>query len=236
LASVPHIIDLSQDFRLKETSQDFVYGLSEWNREAIVKARHIANPGCFATAIQLAVLPLLAARLISSELYVNGITGSTGAGQALSASSHFSWRANNISIYKALQHQHLFEIRESIQSIHPDFKEAIHFVPYRGDFTRGIFCSVQTRCDAELEVVLDVFRETYKKSFFVFISEQTVDLKQVINTNKCFISCEKEGNQLIVSVAIDNLLKGAAGQAVQNMNLLFGVPEKTGLHLKASAF
>jgi N-acetyl-gamma-glutamyl-phosphate reductase len=233
------IIDLSQDFRLinKATvgNRNFVYGLPELNKEAIRSAKNIANPGCFATAIQLGLLPLAKAELLD-EVYTTGITGSTGAGQSLSATSHFSWRANNIQAYKTLEHQHLAEIEQSLLQLQTNNDIDISFVPWRGDFTRGIFISSTIKCDisiAEVTVLFDTFYATHP---FVTVSKAPIFLKQVVNTNKCVIQLEKIGRKLVVHSAIDNLLKGASGQAVQNMNLLFGIDETTGLKLKAIGF
>lgn len=233
------IIDLSQDFRLSDTAQignrTFVYGLPELNGGKISNARNIANPGCFATAIQLALLPLAQAGLLR-QVYATGITGSTGAGQSLSASSHFSWRANNISAYKTLQHQHIAEITQSFQQLHGQHKPDIYFVPWRGDFTRGIFVSATVDCAVDQETVSSLYRSFYNTAAFTYVSDHMIDLKQVVNTNKCLLYPEQVGDKLVVHAAIDNLLKGASGQAVQNMNLLFGLAETTGLKLKANAF
>lgn len=234
------VIDLSQDFRLAAGSvlgeRTFVYGLPEMNREKIRQARNIANPGCFATCLQLGMLPLAAAGLLKSDVHISAATGSTGAGQKLAATSHFSWRANNLSIYKAFEHQHLREIGESIRSLMPAFDSAIDFIPYRGDFTRGILASIYTECDKSLEEMVVLYKDYYKDAAFTFVSDKNINLKQVVNTNKCLISLEKHGDKLLVVSAIDNLLKGASGQAVQNMNLMFGLDERAGLRLKASAF
>lgn len=240
------IIDLSQDFRLKTTSthqdKSFVYGLPELNREAIQQAQYIANPGCFATAIQLALLPLAKAGILG-DVHTTGITGSTGAGQSLSNTSHFSWRANNIQAYKSLSHQHIKEITESLNQLQANDPltingegKGVHFVPWRGDFTRGIYTSSVIDCSLSLETVKSIYQEYYATAAFTHYSEQMIDLKQVVNTNKCLVHIEKQGNKLVVHSAIDNLLKGASGQAVQNMNLLFGLDEKTGLGLKANYF
>jgi N-acetyl-gamma-glutamyl-phosphate reductase len=237
------IIDLSQDFRLKKEGNVFVYGLPELNREAIREAKAVANPGCFATAIQLGLLPLAKAGLLS-DVYTTGITGSTGAGQGLSPTGHFSWRANNIQAYKALTHQHLREIGQTLEQLQGSGAggvgaasvPAVHFVPWRGDFTRGIFVSSQLRCERRLEEVYGLFEEYYRSHPFTHVSRTPISLKQVVNTNKCLIQLEQTGNQLVVHSALDNLLKGASGQAVQNMNLLFGLEETTGLQLKPSAF
>ena len=233
------IIDLSQDFRLASTAsigdRNFVYGLPELNREKIKKAHNIANPGCFASAIQLGLLPLAAKGLLK-EVYTTGITGSTGAGQGLSATSHFSWRANNIQAYKTLQHQHLNEISESIASLQGNQNAEVNFVPWRGDFTRGIFINSVITSDLSLEAVYDLYNAYYKGHPFTHVSKNNIDLKQVVNTNKCLIHIEKQGNKIAIHSVIDNLLKGAVGQAVQNMNLLFGIEEGTGLQLKANYF
>ena len=240
------IIDLSQDFRLTPTSifgnRNFVYGLPELNGEAIRTAQNIANPGCFATAIQLALLPLAKAGILS-DVHTTGITGSTGAGQSLTATSHFSWRANNVQAYKSLNHQHIQEITASINQLQKDSPlsasgegPGIHFIPWRGDFTRGIYTSSIIDCSLPLEKVKELYQEYYQKQAFTFLSETMIDLKQVVNTNKCLLHIEKHGNKLIVHSAIDNLLKGASGQAVQNMNLMLGLDEKTGLELKANYF
>ena len=232
------LIDIGNDFRLtadaKQRDRTFIYGLPELNREAIRNAQNIANPGCFATAIQLALLPLAKAAILP-EVYVTGITGSTGAGQSLSASSHFSWRANNIQAYKTLTHQHLGEIRESLQQLHAS-PASLHFVPWRGDFTRGIFISAQMKIDKEMNEMLDMYRKYYEPHPFVHVSEKAISLKQVVNTNKAILQLELHDGQLVVHTAIDNLLKGASGQAVQNMNLMFGLEETTGLLLKANYF
>ena len=233
------IIDLSQDFRLLNKAavgnRTFVYGLPELNKEAIRSATNIANPGCFATAIQLGLLPLAKAGLLN-EVYTTGITGSTGAGQGLSATSHFSWRANNIQAYKTLEHQHLGEIGQSLLQLQNDGDIDISFVPWRGDFTRGIFISSTLKCDLSIEELTVLFETFYSAHPFVTISKAPIFLKQVINTNKCVIQLEKIGGKLVVHSTIDNLLKGASGQAIQNMNLLFGLDETAGLKLKATGF
>jgi N-acetyl-gamma-glutamyl-phosphate reductase len=235
------IIDLSQDYRLHTAGKrpllnkhPFVYGLPELNRESIRSAHYIANPGCFATAIQLGLLPLAQEGLLG-EVYTTGITGSTGAGQGLSTTSHFSWRANNVQAYKTLTHQHLKEIAQSLQQLQPA-SPSIHFTPWRGDFTRGIFISSQLRCELEPEKVRALYEDFYREHPFTIVSHSPISLKQVVNTNKCLIQLEQQGNQLVIHSALDNLLKGASGQAVQNMNLLFDLDESTGLHLKANAF
>lgn len=230
------IIDLSTDYRHKSEGNKFIYGLPELNKAEIKKASYIANPGCFATAIQLALLPLAKAGLLNSEIHVNAITGSTGAGVKPSATSHFSWRENNISVYKAFEHQHLAEIRQSLESLYPDFDKDINFIPVRGNFTRGIFASIYLEYDETLEEAENIYKEFYKDSPFVIVSDTNIDLKQVVNTNKCALHLEKHGNKLLILSCIDNLVKGASGQAVHNMNLIFGLDETTGLKLKASAF
>jgi N-acetyl-gamma-glutamyl-phosphate reductase len=233
------IIDLSQDFRLHQTFSKthapFVYGLPELNRQQIQGAQNVANPGCFATAIQLGLLPLAKAGLLE-EIYTTGITGSTGAGQGLTDTSHFSWRANNIQAYKTLNHQHMKEIDQSLQQLAPGQPVSLNFVPWRGDFTRGIFISSQIDCTWKIETLLLLYQEFYAGEPFTFLSQEAIYLKQVVNTNKCVIQLEKVGSKLVVHTAIDNLLKGASGQAVQNMNLLFGFDEREGLNLKATAF
>ncbi|HEX7904005.1 MAG TPA: N-acetyl-gamma-glutamyl-phosphate reductase [Chitinophagaceae bacterium] len=233
------IIDLANDFRLAHSSQlearSFVYGLPELNREKIKSANNIANPGCFATTIQLGLLPLAKAGLLT-EVYTTGITGSTGAGQSLSTTSHFSWRANNIQAYKTLTHQHLGEIGESLLQLQPGSGIEVNFVPWRGDFTRGIFASSTLHCDLSLEELNPLFFDFYKGHPFTQVSKEPIFLKQVVNTNKAVVQLEKAGNKLVVHTAIDNLLKGASGQAVQNMNLVFGLDETAGLKLKANYF
>ncbi len=236
------IIDLANDFRLKKNaairkplSGSFIYGLPELNREAIRKSFYVANPGCFATAIQLGLLPLAKAGLLK-EIYTTGITGSTGAGQSLSPTSHFSWRANNIQAYKTLTHQHLAEIGESLSQLKPDIIMTLNFVPWRGDFTRGIFISSQIRCDWKADRLYRLYQDFYKGHPFTLVTKDQVFLKQVVNTNKCVIQLEKVGNILVVHSVADNLLKGASGQAVQNMNLMFGFDETAGLKLKANYF
>ena len=230
------IIDLSNDFRLKENANDFIYGLPELNKEAIKQAKHIANPGCFATAIQLALLPLAKQNLLQSDIHISAITGSTGAGVSLSETSHFTWRNNNISVYKPFTHQHLGEINESLAQLQNIFTESINFIPYRGDFTRGIIATIYVDSDKSIEEVTVIYQQFYNAEPFVFISEKTVDLKQVINTNKCLLHLEKHGNKLMIISIIDNLVKGASGQAVQNMNLMFGFEENEGLNLKSVAY
>jgi N-acetyl-gamma-glutamyl-phosphate reductase len=233
------IIDLSQDFRLDGTEEvrgrSFVYGLPELNKEQIRKATNVANPGCFATGIQLGLLPLAKAGLLD-EVYTTGITGSTGAGQSLSGTSHFSWRANNVQAYKTLNHQHLNEINQSLKQLQAKEKVELNFVPWRGDFTRGIFTSSQLTCEEKIDTLTDLYEEFYRDHPFTHITGEPVFLKQVVNTNKCVIQLEKVGTKLVVHSVIDNLLKGASGQAVQNMNLMFGLDECAGLNLKANYF
>ena len=233
------IIDLSQDFRLAGSAaigdRNFVYGLPELQREAIKSATNIANPGCFATAIQLGLLPLAAKGLLK-EVYTTGITGSTGAGQGLTNTSHFSWRANNIQAYKTLQHQHLNEIVQSLAQLQGNQNAEVNFVPWRGDFTRGIFVTSVVSADLSLEALYDLYNAYYEGHAFTHVSKNNIDLKQVVNTNKCIIHIEKQGNKIAIHSVIDNLLKGAVGQAVQNMNLIFGIDEAAGLQLKANYF
>ncbi|MGL4227998.1 MAG: N-acetyl-gamma-glutamyl-phosphate reductase [Tannerellaceae bacterium] len=230
------IIDLSTDYRMEAPDHDFVYGLPELNRKRIIRSNRIANPGCFATAIQLALLPLAKEQLIQSEVHINAITGSTGAGVKPSTTTHFSWRNDNISIYKAFDHQHLNEIGQTMRQLQDNFNHAINFIPVRGDFARGIFCSAYLDCNLELEEVKRLYQAFYDDHSFTFITEKAPDLKQVVNTNKCLIHLSKHGNKLLIVSVIDNLLKGASGQAVHNMNLLFGLEETVGLHLKPVAF
>jgi N-acetyl-gamma-glutamyl-phosphate reductase len=236
------VIDLSQDFRLNRQSvarggsnRQFVYGLPELNKEKIRAAGNIANPGCFATGIQLGLLPLAKAGLLE-DIYTTGITGSTGAGQGLTASSHFSWRANNIQAYKTLTHQHLGEIGESLKQLQPNKNIDLSFIPWRGGFTRGIFISSQITCDWKIEKLVQLYEDFYSNQPFTHLSQDIIFLKQVVNTNKCVIQLEKVGTKLVIHSIIDNLLKGASGQAVQNMNLMFGIDECAGLNLKASMF
>lgn len=231
------VIDLSQDFRLGETvnGRTFVYGLPEMNKSAILQAKNIANPGCFATAIQLGLLPLAKAGVLS-EVFATGITGSTGAGQKLQDTTHFTWRANNISAYKTLTHQHLKEINRSLKQLQPGFNAPINFIPWRGDFARGIFVSSCISTSLSLDEVQSLYKEFYNGHPFTIVSDETIDLKQIVNTNKCLIGIEKEGDKVVIHSAIDNLLKGASGQAVQNMNLMFGLNEDAGLRLKSIVF
>lgn len=234
ISSGTKIIDLSQDFR--DESNGFVYGLPELQREKIMGASRIANPGCFATCIELALLPLAKEHHLTSDVQISAITGSTGAGQSLSSTSHYSWRNGNISVYKAFTHQHLKEIKQSIKQLQYGFNARINFIPYRGSFTRGIFASCYTTTDLTLEQAQELYNDYYSKHPFTFISTQPVDVKQAVNTNKCFIHLEKFEDQLLVTSVIDNLTKGASGQAVQNMNLITGLDERTGLGLKAVGF
>ena len=230
------VIDLSHDFRLKRAGNDFVYGLPELNREKIKVATKIANPGCFATAIQLALLPLASAGLLIDEVHINAITGSTGAGQAPTKTSHFSWRDNNLSVYKAFEHQHLGEIIQSLCQAQPGFNKDVNFIPVRGNHTRGIFVTSYTRFEGTIEEANTIYSNFYAPHPFVNMSPENPDLKQVVNTNKGLIFLEKHGNKLMIISCIDNLLKGASGQAVQNMNLMFGLDERCGLNLKAIGF
>lgn len=228
------IIDLSTDFR--DESEGFTYGLPEFQKDKIEASHKIANPGCFATSIQLAVLPLAEAGLLQNDIHVSAVTGSTGAGQSPSATGHFSWRNSNISVYKAFTHQHLKEITQSLKSLQSSFDTAINFIPYRGNFTRGIMANVYTSFEGTLEEATALFTSFYKDAPFVHISEGTIDLKMVVNTNKCILQLQKHEDKLLVTSIIDNLTKGASGQAVQNMNLIFGLEETTGLHLKPVGF
>lgn len=231
------IIDLSQDFRLKAAAgTDWVYGLPELNRERIKTANYIANPGCFATCIQLGLLPLAAKGLLKSEVHINATTGSTGAGQSLAATSHFSWRNNNLSVYKAFEHQHLNEIGESLVQLDAGFDGVLNFIPQRGDFTRGILAAMYLESELSQEEAQQLYEEYYAAHPFTHVSKKNIDLKQVVNTNKGLVHVEKHGNKLFIVSIIDNLLKGASGQAVQNMNLIFGLEERQGLALKAAAF
>ena len=230
------IIDLSMDYRIKSEEHDFVYGLPELNRRAICEANHIANPGCFATCIQLGVLPLAKHLMLNSDLHVNAITGSTGAGVKPSATSHFSWRNDNISIYKPFTHQHLAEITQSLVQLQNSFNSQINFIPVRGNFSRGIFATTYLDCKIELSEIRRIYEEYYSDHSFTFVVDKNPDLKQVVNTNKCLIYLQKYEDKLLIVSMIDNLLKGASGQALHNMNLLFGLEETVGLHLKPSAF
>lgn len=230
------IIDLSMDYRLKSEENPFVYGLPELNRRAITKAQYIANPGCFATSIQLGLLPLAKHLMLNTEIHVNAITGSTGAGVKPSSTSHFSWRNDNISIYKPFRHQHLAEVNESLQQLQTSYNKRLNFIPVRGNFSRGIFATIYLDCKVELDEVKRLYEEYYEDHSFVFLTDKNPDLKQVVNTNKCILYLDKFDDKLMIISMIDNLLKGASGQAVHNMNLLFGLEETIGLHLKPSAF
>ncbi len=235
------IIDLSQDFRLhgnhtaNGVQRSFIYGLPELYREDLKNAQNIANPGCFATAFELALLPLASANLLSSEVHVNGITGSTGAGQALSDTTHFSWRNNNISIYKAFTHQHLKEVKQTLESAGAKAPK-LNFIPVRGNFTRGIFLTAYTDCVSNIEDLTSLYNDFYKDAAFTFVSDREISLKEVVNTNKCILHVEKYEGKVLITSVIDNLTKGASGQAVQNMNLMFGLNEKAGLGLKTVGF
>ena len=229
------IIDLAQDFRIKG-SHDYVYGLPEINKEQIQQAQHLANPGCFATAIQLALLPAAMLHLLKEDIAVNAITGSTGAGQKPGATTHFSWRVDNLSIYKPFQHQHIAEIRQSLTQEQGYLDASIDFIPYRGNFARGIFCTAVIKTDAPASDVIAAYKEYYRNAAFTHYSDKAIDLKQVVNTNKALVHVDSFEGKILVTSCIDNLLKGAVGQAVQNMNLMFGLDETTGLKLKASAF
>jgi N-acetyl-gamma-glutamyl-phosphate reductase len=233
------IIDLSNDFRLENDAvlddKNFIYGLPELNKEAIKKGKYIANPGCFATAIQLALLPLAKHNLLQADVHVNAVTGSTGAGISPTDTSHFSWRNNNVSWYKPFTHQHLGEINESLHSFKNDVGE-VYFIPNRGNFTRGILATAYTKFDKSLAEAISLYKDFYKDAMFTQVSEEEISLKQVVNTNQCHIHLHKHNNTLLITSAIDNLLKGASGQAVQNMNLIFGFEEKMGLNLKAGVF
>ncbi len=234
------IIDLGNDFRLENdkvfNGKTFVYGLPELQIEAIKKANYIANPGCFATAIQLALLPLAEKGLLNNDVHINAVTGATGAGTSLSETSHFPWRDNNFSYYKPFTHQHLGEINQSVKQLQNTFSSEILFMPNRGNFSRGIFATVYTNFEGSLEEAKDIYKTFYKDAKYTFLSEDMLHLKQVVNTNKCLIHLHKHNNKLLVTSIIDNLLKGASGQAVQNMNLMFGLEETTGLGLKATYF
>ncbi|WP_420552924.1 N-acetyl-gamma-glutamyl-phosphate reductase [Tenacibaculum aiptasiae] len=234
------IIDLGNDFRLTKDKafqeREFVYGLPELQKENIQKAKNIANPGCFATAIQLALLPLAKSGLLSKDVHINAVTGATGAGTSLSPTTHFTWRDNNFSYYKPFTHQHLGEITESIKILQTNFDNELVFMPNRGDFSRGIFATAYTYFEGSLEDAKAMYQEYYKEAPFTFVSENQIHLKQVVNTNKCLIHLHKHNNKLLITSIIDNLLKGASGQAIQNMNLLFGFEESEGLQLKANFF
>ncbi|MBO4851137.1 MAG: N-acetyl-gamma-glutamyl-phosphate reductase [Prevotella sp.] len=230
------IIDLAQDFRLAAPGNDFVYGLPELNHDLISTSRHIANPGCFATCIQLGLLPAARMGILHGDIAVNAITGSTGAGQKPSATTHFSWRSSNMSIYKPFQHQHVPEIMQSLLQEQGSLDASIDFIPYRGDFTRGIFATEVVKTEAGIDEIEAAYKAYYADTPFTHYSAKPIDLKQVVNTNKALVHCEKHGNKLLVTSCIDNLLKGAVGQAVQNMNIMLGIDETAGLRLKPSAF
>ncbi|MCL7753385.1 N-acetyl-gamma-glutamyl-phosphate reductase [Polaribacter sp. Z022] len=234
------IIDLSNDFRLiadkNFEGKEFVYGLPELNKEAIISAKNIANPGCFATALQLAILPLAANGLLKDDIHINAVTGATGAGTSLSATTHFTWRDNNFSHYKAFNHQHLGEINQTVNQLQNDFNSEINFMPNRGDFSRGIFATTYTKFDGTLEEAKKIYKEFYKDAAFTIVSDESIFMKQVVNTNKCLVQLEKHGNKLLITSTIDNLLKGASGAAIQNLNLMYGFEETLGLNLKANYF
>lgn len=230
------IIDLSMDYRIASGEHNFLYGLPELNRRAICKASRVANPGCFATCIELGLLPLAKHLMLNSDISVNAITGSTGAGVKPSSTSHFSWRNNNMSIYKAFDHQHIPEIKQSLTQLQTSFNAEIDFIPYRGDFPRGIFATLVVKTKVDLHEITRIYEEYYERDSFVHIVDKNIDLKQVVNTNKCLIHLEKHGDKLLIISCIDNLLKGASGQAVHNMNLMFNLEETVGLRLKPAAF
>lgn len=230
------IIDLAQDFRLAADDNDYVYGLPELNGLQLQGAQHVANPGCFATCIQLGLLPLAANGWLDGDISVNAITGSTGAGVKPSATTHFSWRTGNLSIYKAFRHQHIPEIMQSLHRLQPSFDGAVDFIPYRGDFPRGIFATLVARCDKSEDEIIEAYKNFYAEASFTHYVDRPLDLKQVVNTNKCLVHVDKYGEKVLVTSCIDNLLKGASGQAVQNMNLMFGLEETAGLRLKPVAF
>lgn len=229
------IIDLAQDFRIVG-NHDFVYGLPETHRDIISTASRVANPGCFATAIQLALLPALKSGIIEGDIHINGITGSTGAGQKPGATTHFSWRNDNVSVYKTFTHQHLLEIRQTVEELHPSYEGRLLFIPQRGCFARGIFVTAYATCRSSEQEARQIYDDFYADAAFTHFVTKSPDMKQVVNTNKAVVYVEKHDDQLLMISCIDNLLKGAVGQAVQNMNLMFGLPETTGLNLKASAF
>ena len=230
------IIDLAQDFRLAAPGNDYVYGLPEINKASIAQAQHVANPGCFATCIQLALLPAAHLHLLTNDIAVNAITGSTGAGQKPTATTHFSWRMGNMSIYKAFTHQHVPEIKQSLRQVQGFLDADIDFIPYRGNFARGIFATAVIKTTMELPEIVAAYKAFYQDAAFTHYCDKAIDMKQVVNTNKALVHCDKFGDKLLVTSTIDNLLKGAVGQAVQNMNILFGLDETTGLKLKANAF
>lgn len=236
LPSSLKIIDFSMDYRFKRADHDFVYGLPELNKEEIKKAQRVANPGCFATCIQLALLPLAQKQLLNKDILVNALTGSTGAGVKPRATTHFSWRDNNLSIYNAFTHRHVPEVIQSIEQLQKNFNSDIDFIPYRGDFPRGIFATLVTKTELELEEIQKIYEDFYADAPFTFTINEELHLKEVVNTNKCLIHLQKHKNKLLIVSCVDNLLKGASGQAVQNMNLMFGLDESMGLNLKANAF
>jgi N-acetyl-gamma-glutamyl-phosphate reductase len=234
------IIDLSNDFRLVADKnfegKEFIYGLPELQKEAIQKATYIANPGCFATALQLAILPLAANKLLKNDVHINAVTGATGAGTSLSKTTHFTWRDNNFSHYKAFTHQHLGEVNQTVNQLQSDFSSEINFVPNRGNFSRGIFATVYTKFEGTIEEAKELYKNYYKDAAFTFVSDEEIHLKQVVNTNKCLLHLVKHENKLLITSTIDNLLKGASGQAIQNMNLMYGFEESKGIQLKANYF
>lgn len=230
------IIDLSNDFRLHKDAGDFVYGLPEWQRDAVKGAKRIANPGCFATAIQLGLLPLAEAGLLKSDIHISAVTGSTGAGVSLSDTTHFTWRSSNFSVYKMFDHQHLGEIGETLTTLQNNFDQSIHFIPYRGDFTRGILATIYTPFDGTTTQAQELYKTYYASHPFTHVTETNPDLKQVVNTNKCIVYPFVKNGQIAIISMIDNLLKGASGQAVQNMNLIMGWDEQAGLRIKASVY
>lgn len=234
------IIDLSNDFRLQKDAifkdKKFVYGLPELNKAHIQLAQYIANPGCFATALQLAILPLVKKQLLKDDLHINAVTGATGAGTGLSKTTHFTWRDNNFSHYKTFTHQHLDEIKQTVHQLQDNFNAAINFIPNRGNFSRGIFATTYTKFEGSLAEAQALYTDYYKDAKFTFISEEPIHLKQVVNTNKCLIHLLKHDNKLLITSTIDNLIKGASGQAIHNMNLMFGWNETEGLQLKATYF
>lgn len=240
LSETTKIIDLSNDFRLKKDEffdgKTFVYGLPELQKEKIKSANYIANPGCFATALQLALLPLADKGLLQDDVHINAVTGATGAGTSLSKTTHFTWRDNNFSYYKPFTHQHLGEIHQTVNQLQDDFNSEINFMPNRGNFSRGIFATVYTKFEGTIDDVKAIFINFYNDAAFTFVSDNDVHLKQVVNTNKCLLHLHKHDNKLLVTSAIDNLLKGASGQAIHNMNLMFGFEETEGLNLKGTYF
>lgn len=230
------IIDLSTDFRLETGEHNYVYGLPEVKKEKIRDAKFIANPGCFATTISLAILPLASKGLLQDDVHINAVTGSTGAGTSLSETTHFSWRDNNFSAYKAFEHQHLAEIKQSVKHYQQGFSSELNFIPNRGNFSRGIHCTAYTKYNGDIEEAKELYQNFYKDAAFTFVVEEELHLKQIVNTNKCLLRLQKFGNKILITSILDNLLKGASGQAVQNMNLMFGFGEETGLGLKANYF